>query len=161
MRNLRVLPFALAIAVSSFIFALCPAEATVLAYGVREQFNTSVSSPGGSVVTIPLTNSGNTSLTFTTSVSQVVVVTYTAECSGVSPAGSAMMVNFFIDGIAMEGTGYFTSARMCFSGDSIQTVSRTAVLVVAPGNHTLQIKAWISPSGGSGGFNRAVTTVMN
>jgi hypothetical protein len=159
MRNFRVLAFA--IAVSVVFFAVCPVEATVLAYGVREQFNTPVNSPGGAVVTLPLTNSGSTSLTFTTSVSQVVVVSYTAECSGVTPAGSAMMINFLIDGIAMEGTGYFTSARMCFSGDSIQTVTRTAVLVVAPGTHALQIKAWISPSGGSGGFNRTVTTIMN
>ena len=143
-------------AVLALLLFTASAQADVLATATRQTFTTPVST---SVNSLPLDDSGATSLTFSTATTQTVLVTYSTDCS-VATAGNALAVVIYVNGVAAAGTGASSAGSRLCADTLIAAASRTAFITVGPGTHTVQITGQIIGSG-TGRLFRTVTAVEN
>lgn len=134
------------------LFSLAlPASADLLATGTREAFSSDINTAG--YTTLALDDSGNTSLSFTTG-SGPVQIAYSAECA-LNVSGSLVVLQIFVDGVAIGPAGGGTVWRFC-SSTEFTNVTRIVAPTVSSGSHTLQIKA-----SGNAKLRHTVTTVSD
>lgn len=140
----------------ALLLAGADAQAGVLATSTRQTFPTSVNT---TLNNLPLDDSGATSLAFSTTATQTILVTYSTDCT-VNTAGSALAVIIYVDGVAIAGTGALSAGSQLCMNSNIEAASRTGFITVGPGAHTVQITGQILGSG-TGRLFRTVTAVQN
>lgn len=162
---MRALPHRLLLALALLLVGQTAASAGVLLTSARTSspFSFTYAPGGSSTVPIALNDAGATSLTFTTSVAQSVVVTFNGECSGAT-AGTYVVASVVIDGTIANGDGGFRMTRLCRGAEGQTVVSRTVFKSLAAGNHTVEVYAAIEGppfNFYTGQFEKTVLTVTN
>lgn len=143
-----------ALSVLSMMFLAGSAHAGLLATAVRETFATN---PNGTPTFITIDDSGNTSLSFSTTSTQTIAVLFNADCS-VDTAGDSLFLNIYVDNVLASGTAVNPS-RFC-STTSLATSERNVFATVSSGAHTVKVEAY-GALGGTAKIRRSVLLVMN
>lgn len=155
----------LMLALALYLLSSTAASAGVLLTSSRtiNPFTFTYAPGGSSPVSIPLNDAGSTSLTFTTSVAQTVVATFSGECAANS-AGTTVVAVILIDGSIANGDGGSHFTRLCRAGEGQKVVSRTVFKSLAAGNHTIEVVAAIEGAPYNfytGLFEKTVLAVTN
>jgi hypothetical protein len=134
------------VAAAALVAALAASQAAsaqILAENYRVGNYTSTST---SFAAIPLANSGNTTVTFTTTTAnELVRITYNAECAVLGPFQSWLAIEITVDGNqAYPNSG--ASFAMCTSVDNsgadygwVGAVRQSLYVVPAAGTHRVQV----------------------
>ena len=142
-----------ALAALSMILFVDAANAGVLAAAVREQYATN---PNTSYSLIPLDDSSNTSVSFSTASTQTVAISFSADCASASN-GQAVYVDILVDGYSASGTSV-TLSRLCLD-TYLSSHTRNVFATVGAGSHTVQVASYTSS--GTGKIRRSVLLVQN
>jgi hypothetical protein len=138
-----------------------PAAADII--GIRNNTNVQFASRATPAF-INLTNAGVKSFTFTTTATDMVAVTFSAECD-IQSAGleSFGIVEIVIDGLVVApGSGDQAFCSWTGNSGTWRTQSITHARMLAPGTHTLQIRAsYQGVAGGRMRLDDAATVVWN